>query len=928
MACQGSLHCLSEFHRLVFMMTRLRRFDLNLITILIIVVIAALPFLTRPGLPRHTDLELHVFRAAEYGEVLRDGVLYPRWAPDFYYGYGYPIFNYYASLTYALANVFDLLPGIDTVFSVKLVIVAAYALGAYGVYFLAKRHFGSTAGVIAAAAFVLSPYFLFIDPLMRGDAAEFLALSLLPWVFFVFDRPRHFSIAQPLILAAFVFSHNLLALIGGALLVLYLLWRGLLIDGPKRWGYDLVSIGLAVALTAVFWLPFIAERNAIRLDVAGPGHFDYHNHFIPLSMLLSPSPALDLGATTPKYIYNLGLVQWLLLIPVAILAVLRKKAARGKITVFFVLTTLLLVFLITPLSEFLWDLIPPAAFVQFPWRFLGPAAFTLAMSLGILFSPSTEAQNRKETVTHHASVRSLPLGRVTHHVLRSTLFPALVLLALLVSALPTMYPPLWEADFGDTSPRGMIDFELSGVALGTTSTGDFLPKPIGREPGPTASLLDSYRAGVIDKFDRSTLPTGAALHVDEHSATHDRFVVNSPSAFTGRLLTFLFPGWRVLIDDVEVAVTPTDQAGFMEFEVPAGSHRIEARLSATQPQLLGGLISFGALVAVFVLAVSRRRPLLNQESVAPRPVFSLALLLISAVFLGARVAWIDRCDACFRYTSPTGEVLGAQHQQKANFGGHVELLGYDLPTIEVESGQQLPLTLYWRAVAPVPHNYQVFAHLTNPATTLWGQSDKLNPGDFPSTRWPLDKYVWDDHRVQVLPGTPPGEYHLSVGLYDLNSGQRAPVLDNAGQIVGDNVVLDTVVNVVAPRVPPAIDSLQMQGEIDRVYAGLRLLGWSLESSSVQLPNFVRLTLFSESELDAPAVLRAVRAELIDKTGQVVQTMDSIVYGDRRGFPRRDQIGFWLPPDFPPGTYGVQIKVLDENRQVVDTVDVTSIEVRR
>ena len=82
--------------------------------------------------------------------------------------------------------------------SVKLVILAAYALGAYGVYFLTRRHFGSTAGVIASTAFVLSPYFLFIDPLLRGDLAEFLALSLLPWVFYVFDRPRHFSIAQPL----------------------------------------------------------------------------------------------------------------------------------------------------------------------------------------------------------------------------------------------------------------------------------------------------------------------------------------------------------------------------------------------------------------------------------------------------------------------------------------------------------------------------------------------------------------------------------------------------------------------------------------------------------------------------------------------------------------------------------------------------------
>ena len=157
---------------------------------LLIVVIAALPFLTRPGLPRHTDLELHVYRAAEYADVWRDGVLYPRWAPDFYYGYGYPIFNYYAPFTYALASVYDLIPGVDIVAAVKGVIITAFLLAAYGAYFFARRHFGSTAGVIAAAAFVLSPYVLFIDPLMRGDLAEFFALSLLPWVFLAFDRPR------------------------------------------------------------------------------------------------------------------------------------------------------------------------------------------------------------------------------------------------------------------------------------------------------------------------------------------------------------------------------------------------------------------------------------------------------------------------------------------------------------------------------------------------------------------------------------------------------------------------------------------------------------------------------------------------------------------------------------------------------------------
>jgi hypothetical protein len=270
--------------------------------------------------------------------------------------------------------------------------------------------------------------------------------------------------------------------------------------------------------------------------------------------------------------------------------------------------------------------------------------------------------------------------------------------------------------------------------------------------------------------------------------------------------------------------------------------------------------------------------------------------------------------------------LGAQHQQRANYGGHIELLGYDLPSPEVESGQQLPLTLYWRATAPVPRNYQVFVHLTSPATTLWGQSDKLNPGDFPSTRWPLDRFVWDDHRLQVLPGTPPGVYHLSVGLYDLSSGQRAPIFDEAGQIIGDSVALDTLVSVAAPRVPPPIESLQMQGRIDRDYGGSQLLGWSIESQSIRTPDFARLTLFWKGVADQSAA-RTVRAELIDRAGNRAQAIESNLPGLPRDEIRRDQIGFWLPPEFPAGSYDVRIKLLDENQQVVDTVGVTSVEVK-
>jgi uncharacterized membrane protein len=158
------------------------------VLVLALALVAAAPFLTRPGLPRETDTELHIYRAAELGHTLRAVVFYPRWAPDFYFGYGYPIFNYYAPLTYYLANLFDLLPGVDIVGGVSAVFVLGLLLASLGSYLLGRELFGPAAGVLAAASFTFAPYVVYIDPHARGDLAEHFAVCLLPLAFYAFRR--------------------------------------------------------------------------------------------------------------------------------------------------------------------------------------------------------------------------------------------------------------------------------------------------------------------------------------------------------------------------------------------------------------------------------------------------------------------------------------------------------------------------------------------------------------------------------------------------------------------------------------------------------------------------------------------------------------------------------------------------------------------
>jgi hypothetical protein len=69
------------------------------------------------------------------------------------------------------------------------------------------------------------------------------------------------------------------------------------------------------------------------------------------------------------------------------------------------------------------------------------------------------------------------------------------------------------------------------------------------------------------------------------------------------------------------------------------------------------------------------------------------------------------------------------------------------------------------------------------------QSDKLNPGDFPTNRWPQGKYVRDEHTLYVPAELAPGTYRLSIGLWVAAEGWRLPLLDDDRTQIGDNFVV-------------------------------------------------------------------------------------------------------------------------------------------
>jgi hypothetical protein len=112
---------------------------------------------------------------------------------------------------------------------------------------------------------------------------------------------------------------------------------------------------------------------------------------------------------------------------------------------------------------------------------------------------------------------------------------------------------------------------------------------------------------------------------------------------------------------------------------------------------------------------------------------------------------------------------------------NLAFLAFDLPRTTAQPGDKIPVTLYWKATAKVTVNRRVFIHFIGPDGQLWGQSDKWNPADFPTSRFPLDHYVRDEHEALLRSDAPPGRYTVVAGLWDGDTNVRMKVLDANGQ---------------------------------------------------------------------------------------------------------------------------------------------------
>ena len=142
---------------------------------------------------------------------------------------------------------------------------------------------------------------------------------------------------------------------------------------------------------------------------------------------------------------------------------------------------------------------------------------------------------------------------------------------------------------------------------------------------------------------------------------------------------------------------------------------------------------------------------------------------------------------------PTVVGESPQHPARLTLGTGIRFLGHSLDREEVRAGEAFHLTLYWEALRSIEMDYAVFTHLIDSNDRIWAQQDGVpQAGHNPTSLWYTGEVIRDQYTLLVESGAPPGEYYIEIGMYELSTSQRLPVMTPVGDLLGSRLLLEQI----------------------------------------------------------------------------------------------------------------------------------------
>jgi hypothetical protein len=557
------------------------------------------------------------------------GILYPHWLEEANFGAGEPRFVFYPPLTWMLGAILGtIMPWSAAPVAFTLIILAASGLTMNK---LASRWLPPAAATIAACAYILNPYALFVT-YERTAYGELAAAIWLPLIVLyglrIGSRPHHlvcrsrshptglnknchperslsrslrqteskdlffqrspFENLVPLTLtiAAIWLTNAPAAVMATYTLGAIALWQSITTRRYQPILQSAISLILGLSLAAFYLVPAACERRWVDIARAiGPG------------MRIEDSCLF--GHTGESFHDQvLRTASWIFVTMLATIALAGWMAwmrrASNRLLKHLFVTAALLFGLQLPITAFLWNHAPELKFLQFPWRFSLVLSIVFAITIGmsVPFRPS----------------RSRPIARTA------------LSLAIIIAAVATGSWLFWQPCDDEDVVSAQLTVFNSGA--GFEGTDEYTPIgadnseiPQGLPPVRVLKSADDEIAPSTDP-DQETPPytpnprtqLAANIQIAQWQTEKKAVTITTQGPGYAVLRLMDYPAWQVRTNGTEAGNRPHRDDGLMAIPIDTGKNRIEIAYKATPDVLLGRSLTAAALLSLIVLLVLCRLP--------------------------------------------------------------------------------------------------------------------------------------------------------------------------------------------------------------------------------------------------------------------------------------------------------------------------------
>ncbi|QZZ22094.1 hypothetical protein J5X98_06755 [Leptothermofonsia sichuanensis E412] len=589
------------------------------------------------------DFPFHLSWSSYFTEQLFHGELYPRWLQNMNAGFGSPSFFFYPPIPYYFTALLSPLAHYNSSACNALGLSCAFALVASGLtaYIWLREIVHRNAAAIASIFYMALPGHLAINLYFSFAFAAYWAFVWMPLILYftlkIIRGSKLNVIGLAISFALLISTHLPTFLVFFPVPVGYVLFVS---DKQRKAALArlLISIAIAVGLSAIYWLPAMTTQESVSMKDMLGGRFYYANNFLFASSRYDPYDF-------KKFWRYLELTTAI----TGVLAFFAWKASNRYVdrnikpeSNYWLLIAIASIFMTLPLSQFVWDILPPLQKIQFPYRFnavleLATSAL-VAMAIpqvrtGVFASKSVDGINTDKkiiltvyyilSVFFITTIQILPLqdklafpGSYNTVLILSLIAIILVGITFIEKRFSLPFRKFLLIGFLLTSTLFLGSIFYSKYYIVSRINGSEISKLLQVSIAPAEHRPTWVPKEVFNRENLTQLSEKLPLvQVNTESARWavsewlPRRIIVKVDAVSNTKLTihqFYYPGWSAIFKGTSQSLPVSfSEDGLLQTLVPAGSHEIVFTLEPVTVEKIAQRISMASAILLLLLSLTR-----------------------------------------------------------------------------------------------------------------------------------------------------------------------------------------------------------------------------------------------------------------------------------------------------------------------------------